>query len=74
MDRTIDINSKSNLNRWVERSIELFELTPYLDNILKIYPLSISAPIRLSSKIRRAIIIAHQSRNTKEFKNFVKFE
>lgn len=66
MDRTIDINSKNNLNRWVARSIELFESTPYLDNILKIYPLSISAPIRLSSKIRRAIIIAHQSRNTKE--------
>lgn len=66
MERTIDITGKKNLNSWVAKSIDLFESTPYLDNILTIYPLSVSAPIRLSSEIRRSIIIANRSRRTKE--------
>lgn len=66
MERVIDISKRKNLNLWVAKSIEIFESTPYLDNILTIYLLTISAPIRLSPEIRRSIIIAHQSRNTSE--------
>lgn len=66
MERAIDISRRKNLNPWVAKSVEIFESTPYLDNILTIYPLTISAPIRLSPEIRRSIIIAHQSRNTSE--------
>ena len=39
MDRSIDIEEeREELNQWVLRSIELFENTPYLDNILEVYP------------------------------------
>lgn len=37
MERKIDIeNDRNELNGWVLRSIELFEGTPYLDNILSV--------------------------------------
>ncbi len=41
MNRTIDIkNEREDLNEWILKSIELFESTCYLDNLLKVYPLN----------------------------------
>lgn len=67
MDRTIDIESeRDQLNEWVLRSIELFENTPYLDNILEVYPLESSRPNRIDGRLKRRIINAHQARRTDE--------
>lgn len=67
MERTIDIeNHPEHLNQWVRRSIDLFKNTPYLDNILEVYPLQIAAPERLEPQLRRKIIMAHQARQTRE--------
>jgi hypothetical protein len=67
MNRTIDIeNERDQLNEWVLRSIELFENTPYLDNILEVYPLESSRPNRIGERLRRRIINAHQDRRTDE--------
>lgn len=67
MDRTIDIeNERDQLNDWVLRSIELFENTPYLDNILSVYPLQAARPERLDNRLKRRIISAHQARRTRE--------
>ncbi len=67
MDRTIDIeNKREELNDWVLRSIELFETTPYLDNILEVYPLQTARPERIENSLRRKIISAHQGRRTRE--------
>ena len=39
MLRTIDIETeRGDLNKWVLKSMELFENTPYLDNLLEVYP------------------------------------
>lgn len=78
MERTIDIeNKRDELNEWVLKSIELFENTPYLDNILDVYPLQTAIPERLDAQLRRRIISAHQARRTNELidilKNEVKF-
>lgn len=78
MDRTIDIeNNRAELNEWVLKSIELFENTPYLDNILEVYPLQTAIPERLNSQLRRRIISAHQARRTHDLieilQNEVKF-
>ena len=67
MDRSIDIeNERDELNEWVLKSIELFEDTPYLDNILEVYPLQTARPERLEDRLRRRIISAHQGRRTRE--------
>jgi hypothetical protein len=78
MDRSINIEEeRGELNEWVLRSIELFESTPYLDNILAVYPLQSASPQRLDDKLRRRIISAHQARRTNELirilQNEVKF-
>lgn len=65
MKRTIDINNRKELNVWIRRSIELFENTSYLDNVLTVYPLQISEPSGLDPKLRRKIIMAHNKRKTK---------
>ena len=52
MERTIDIiEERNDLNEWVRRSIELFETTPYLDNILEVYPLQTARPERLNDSV-----------------------
>jgi hypothetical protein len=67
MDRSINIeNERAELNQWVLKSIELFENTPYLDNILAVYPLQSARPTRLNDNLRRRIISAHQARRTNE--------
>jgi hypothetical protein len=67
MRRTIDIEEqRDQLNFWVLRSIELFENTPYLDNILEVYPLSTAQPNRLDAGLQRRIISAHQAQRTDE--------
>jgi hypothetical protein len=67
MQRTIHILDERNvLNEWVRRSIELFETTSYLDNILEVYPLQSARPERLDERLRRRIISAHQGRRTSE--------
>lgn len=67
MDRTIDIeNERKGLNEWVLKSVELFENTPYLDNLLEIYPLETAVPNHLESRLKRRIISAHQARRTAE--------
>ena len=78
MERTIDIeDNRKELNEWVLRSIELFANTPYLDNILGVYPLQTARPERLDNRLRRRIISAHQGRRTNELieilQNEVKF-
>lgn len=78
MIRSIDIdNEREQLNEWVLRSIELFENTPYLDNILEVYPLLSARPQRLEERLRRSIISAHQARRTMELitilQNEIKF-
>ncbi|MCP5064318.1 MAG: hypothetical protein GY936_17905 [Ignavibacteriae bacterium] len=78
MDRNIDIeNDRTELNEWVLKSLLLFEHTPYLDNILDVYPLQTARPERLEKNLRRKIISAHQGRKIKElikiFQNEVKF-
>lgn len=78
MNRRIDIEEeRGELNEWVLRSIELFESTPYLDNILNVYPLQSASPERLDDRLKRRIISAHQSRRTDELisilQNEVKF-
>jgi hypothetical protein len=78
MDRSINIvDERAELNQWVLRSIELFERTPYLDNILAVYPLQSARPTRLNDNLRRRIISAHQARRTDELitilQNEVKF-
>jgi hypothetical protein len=75
MERAIDIeNEKDKLNKWVLKSMDLFENTPYLDNIHEVYPLEIARPKGLSSDLRRRIIDAHQSRNTKKLLEILKTE
>ena len=67
MDRTIDIeNQRGELNEWVLKSIELFEDTPYLDNLLEVYPLETAVPNHLEQRLKRRIISAHQGRRTAE--------
>ena len=67
MNRTIDIeNNRDELNEWVLKSIELFENTAYLDNILEVYPLETARPERLDGQLKRRIISAHQGRRTQE--------
>jgi hypothetical protein len=73
MVRSIDIEEeRAELNEWVLRSIELFENTSYLDNILAVYPLASSRPNRLESRLRRQIIDAHQARRTEELIQILK--
>ena len=65
MDRTIDIeNEREELNEWVLKSVELFENTPYLDNLLEVYPLETAVPNHLEQRLKRRIISAHQGRRT----------
>ncbi len=65
MDRTIDIeNEREELNEWVLKSIQLFESTPYLDNLLEVYPLETAVPNHLEQRLKRRIISAHQGRRT----------
>lgn len=60
MDRTIDIeNETRELNEWIVKSIELFEKTPYLDNLLEVYPLESAVPVHLEPRLKRRIISAH---------------
>ncbi|KUO69030.1 MAG: hypothetical protein APF83_07270 [Lutibacter sp. BRH_c52] len=67
MERSIDIEKERNeLNEWILQSIELFENTQYLDNLLDVYPLKSAIPVHLESKLKRRIILAHQGRRTKE--------
>lgn len=67
MDRTIDIeNEREELNEWVLKSIELFESTPYLDNLLEVYPLETAVPNHLEQRLKRRIISAHQGRRTQD--------
>ncbi|MCB7482225.1 hypothetical protein [Christiangramia sediminis] len=67
MDRVIDIeNERHELNEWVLKSIELFENTPYLDNLLEVYPLESAIPVHLEPRLKRRIISAHQGRRTTE--------
>lgn len=67
MDRTIDIvNEREELNRWVLKSMALFEGTAYLDNLLEVYPLETAIPSHLEQRLKRRIILAHQSRHTNE--------
>lgn len=78
MNRSIDIEEeRGELNEWVLKSIELFENTPYLDNILDVYPLQSASPERLDDRLKRQIISAHQARRTEELisilQNEVKF-
>lgn len=75
MDRSIDIEEeRGELNEWVLRSIELFESTPYLDNILDVYPLQSASPERLDDRLKRRIILAHQSRKTNELISILQSE
>lgn len=65
MYRTIDIeNEREELNEWVLKSVELFENTPYLDNLLEVYPLETAVPNHLEHRLKRRIISAHQGRRT----------
>jgi len=65
MDRAIDIeNEREELNEWVLKSVELFENTPYLDNLLEVYPLETAVPNHLEQRLKRRIISAHQGRRT----------
>lgn len=65
MDRTIDIeNEREELNEWVLKSVELFENTSYLDNLLEVYPLETAVPNHLEQRLKRRIISAHQGRRT----------
>lgn len=66
MERTIDITDNENLNEWIARSINLFQNTNYLDNILGVYPLEIATPERMDTTLRRNIIRRHQARQTNE--------
>ncbi|MGH2644981.1 MAG: hypothetical protein ACRDE2_13590, partial [Chitinophagaceae bacterium] len=60
MDRTINIeNERTELNKWVKKSIGLFENPLYLDNILDVYPLQTARPERFGNNLRRRIISAH---------------
>lgn len=75
MDRTIDIeNEKEELNKWILKSTELFESTPYLDNLLEVYPLETAVPSHLEQKLKRRIISAHQTRRTNELINILQGE
>jgi len=75
MNRSIDIEEeRGELNEWVLRSIELFESTPYLDNILDVYPLQSASPERLNERLKRRIISAHQARRTNELISILQSE
>ncbi len=67
MERAINIETERNeLNEWIQKSIELFENTPYLDNLLEVYPLETAVPIHMEQRLKRRIISAHQGRKTNE--------
>lgn len=75
MLRTIDIETeRGDLNEWVLKSIELFENTPYLDNLLEVYPLESAVPAHLNPGLKRRIISAHQGRRTNELLNLLQGE
>jgi len=72
MKRTIDIVKELHiLNPWINRSIELFSRKAYLDEIQEVYPFEIAKPQRLDKRVRREIISAHQSRDTKKLINLL---
>ena len=75
MERTINIeNERGELNNWVLKSMELFENSPYLDNLLEVYPLESAVPIHLELRLKRRIISAHQGRRTNELIDILKGE
>lgn len=75
MNRTIDIvEERDQLNEWVLKSVELFENTPYLDNLLEVYPLETAVPTHLNAQLKRRIIAAHQARRTNELIDILKRE
>lgn len=63
MRRTIDIeNELDRLNPWVRRSIALFNVPGYLDQIGEVYTYAVGSPHRLDDDVRRAIRQAHTRR------------
>ena len=67
MVRTIDIdNERDELNPWVLKSLDLFKDTPYLDNLLEVYPLLTGMPTHIDPVLRRRIVAAHQARRTND--------
>jgi hypothetical protein len=75
MERTIDIeHERDELNEWIKRSIDLFDNTPYLDNLLEVYPLESAVPVHLEPRLKRRIISAHQGRRTNELINILQGE
>ena len=75
MERTIDIETeKQDLNEWILKSIDLFESTPYLDNLLEVYPLQSAVPVHLDPQLKRRIISAHQGRRTDDLINILQGE
>ncbi|MFP4025380.1 MAG: hypothetical protein ACLFVR_12725 [Thiohalospira sp.] len=75
MERIIDIeNNKEQLNLWVLKSLELFQNTSYLDDILEVYPLQTANPVRLDNNLRRRIILAHQDRRTNDLIEILRHE
>ncbi len=65
-------NDRDQFNEWVEKSLNLFENSNYLDQILEVYPFQIAVPERLDQTIRRQIISAHNARKTEELINLLR--
>jgi len=73
MARSINIeNNPEFLNQWIRKSLELFQNTNYLDQILEVYPFQIAVPERLDASVRRNIIAAHSSRRTEDLINLLR--
>lgn len=73
MERKIDISENlEKLNPWARKSIELFKEKPYLDLIRDVYPFEITEYPRLNGDLRREIIVAHNTHNTKKLISLLK--
>jgi|GEM_PF-882228 len=73
MKRIINIEKEfDRLNPWVAKSLNLFNKTPYLDNVSDIYPFEISKKNVFEDSIRRKIISAHSRRDTNKLIELLK--
>ncbi|CAN5150380.1 hypothetical protein BH23BAC2_BH23BAC2_23170 [soil metagenome] len=66
MVRHLNVENFEEFNPWIAKSLMLAKETPYLDEILEVYPFMAATPRRLRPTLRNGIIRAHSTRNTRE--------
>jgi hypothetical protein len=72
MKRSIDLDEDfDKLNPWIQKSINLFYETNYLDKIAEVYNYSLGTQDQIEADLRRLIRRAHNQRNDLELLNLL---